>query len=226
MEVIKKFYNKNIREVSKQNGGITARRSKIIGDWINTSKVILDVGCNDGSENKYLLGQGKKIFGIDISVQAVKRAVAGGIIAKVCDISTEKIPFPKNKFDCVIAGEIIEHIIDTDDFLLKLRSVLKPKGILVVTTPNLASLGRRLLLLLGKNPFIETSLKQKIWGSTPVGHLRYFTAESLKSLIEANGFLVQEITSDYLAMGPVVSAYLGRLFPTLGWRLILKAKKR
>ena len=221
------FYNQTKDSVDHQNGGQTNQRRKIISQWIpKNSKKILDIGCNDGSENLEFLRKGLDVYGVDISKEAVRRAIRVGVKARVLDIATQDIPYPPNTFDVVIAGEIIEHLIDTDKFLEKIYRVLKPGGKLVVTTPNLASFGRRLMLLLGKNPFIETSLKQSVGGSAPVGHIRYFTVKTLEDLLTANKFKIIETTSDNLSLGFLSSGYLAKIFPSLGWRLITLAKKQ
>ncbi len=128
-----------------------------------------------------------------------------------------------NEFDIIFAGEIIEHLVETDSFLVNIHRIVKPGGQLILTTPNLASLGRRLLLLVGLNPFVEVSPTEPVSGLEPVGHLRYFVKRSLVSLLERHGCLVNHITSDCLAIGPWNSAFLGRMIPSLAWRFILLA---
>lgn len=219
------FYNRSKRSVDLQNGGSTNRRKEIVYQWVKNSDKILDIGCNDGSEDRIYLKDGKTVYGVDISIEAVKRARKFGVRASVLDISRDELPFPPNTFDAVIAGEIIEHLIDTDNFLEKIYRILRPGGKLVITTPNLASLGRRLMLLLGKNPFIETSLKQFVGGSAPVGHLRYFTVSTLENLLSANRFKVLKTTSDNLSLGFISSSFLASILPSLGWRLITFAQK-
>jgi len=50
-------------------------------------------------------------------------------------------------------------------FLEKIYKKLKKNGKLIITTPNSASLPRRILLLFGKNPLLEYSSKKKAWSS-------------------------------------------------------------
>ena len=49
------------------------------------------------------------------------------------------LPWQNEYFDAIFAGEIIEHIIDTDFFLDEINRVLNDKGQVVLTTPNAAS---------------------------------------------------------------------------------------
>ena len=48
------------------------------------------------------------------------------------------LSLPTNSTDLVIALEIIEHLFDTDFFLNEIHRILKPEGLLILSTPNLA----------------------------------------------------------------------------------------
>lgn len=159
-------------------------------------KTVLDCGCGDGfvSENIKKLLPKTKVFGVDISTKAGEKVRAKNIIFKKANLS-EKIPFPDRHFDLVFAGEIIEHLENPDQFLKEVNRVLKNKGYLVISTPNLATWYNRVLLLFGVQPiFTETSTKinpgkPKIFGkeSEPVGHLRVYTIGALKGLLDFYG---------------------------------------
>ena len=75
---------------------------------------------------------------------------------------------------CLIGEE------ERNALLEKCKDVLKKNGKLLITTPNVASFGRRILLLLGKNPFLEYSLHLLANGAPPVGHVRYYTEQTLR----------------------------------------------
>jgi hypothetical protein len=93
-------------------------------------------------------------------------------------------------------------------------------GVLILTTPNLASFGKRLLLLCNRNPFIECSPLEP----EAVGHLRYFIFPTLRQLVERHGFKIREFTSDVInfdGAGRLRSRLLARLFPTFGRTLMV-----
>lgn len=218
-------------------------RIKRIVSLVGKGKKILDLGCGLGQIGKLLIDNGNQVYGIDISPKILKKANNKGLITKCVDIETEPLPF-RNKFDIVIAAEIIEHVFDTDTLLIKIRKILKDKGELIITTPNLASLGRRLLLLLGENPLIETRLVEdypKHYRYFPkkininpkikelsAGHIRYFVKHSLFRLLDAYNFKIIHFSSDIINLTPngkIRSELLAKLFPTLGRSLIVKAIK-
>lgn len=186
---------------------------------VGKNKKVLDIGCYDGTISKLIKDNGNDVYGVDISEPAVELARLKGIQAKRADIE-EEIPFPNGFFDVIVMGEVIEHIFDTDNFLKNIRKLLKVNGYVIITTPNLAALGRRILLLFGKNPLIESSCKE---GS----HIRYLVKDTIFSLLKSNGFTVDIFTSDvvnFTKSGIFYSAKLAKLFPTLGRTLIMRAK--
>jgi len=184
---------------------------------------ILDIGCGTGFIGEKLIKKGCKVYGVDYSVNAVKKAKQKGIIAAAGDF-TKKNVFPGVKFDGIILGEIIEHIIDTDAFLRDIKKRLKTGGYIIITTPNLATFGRRLLLLFGRNPHIEYYYR-----ADSAGHVKYFVRDTLFDLLKYNGFTIEKFTSDIVnfnASGSVKSSLLARLWPGIGRTLIVKAIKQ
>ena len=114
---------------------------------------------------------------------------------------TQALPIPDATFECVIAGEIIEHVPNPDDFLREIRRVLKPGGTLIVSTPNLVSWANRILVPLGVQPLgTETSSEISLGrrhrvlgqGNQVQGHLKVFTHRALGEILERYGFTVTQ----------------------------------
>jgi methionine biosynthesis protein MetW len=165
---------------------------------------ILDIGCGRGTLLELLRERLPEatLFGVDISTTTVEATRARGFEARVADVSTG-LPFSADHFDCVIFGEVIEHLVDPDAALREISRVLKAGGTLIVTTPNLASWFNRVLLLLGVQPvFTETSLHVNLGRMTRAfgqsgptqGHLKIFTLGALREMLAANGFAVAGIS--------------------------------
>jgi len=191
---------------------------------IGTGKTVLDVGCYEGSIGKQLIDQGNKVYGIEVNEEATKLAREKGLIVTTQDLESP-FQFEDNMFDGVLAGEILEHILDTEFFLDEIKRILKPGGSLVISTPNVASFGRRIFLLLGKNPYFEASFGFP--KNATAGHIRFYTKELLISFLEFKGFKVVEYQSDIInfGTGSLSSLLLAKWFPTLGRTLIVKAIK-
>ncbi|MDO8515119.1 MAG: class I SAM-dependent methyltransferase [bacterium] len=199
-------------------------RIKIMVDIINKldfkQKNILDVGCYDGTFLSLIKNRNNKFYGIEASDYGAAQSRIRGITTEQFFIDgNAKLPFKNDFFDVIVAGEIIEHIYDTDFFLQEIHRLLKNKGLLLISTPNIASLGRRLMLLLGLNPIIEISPNEP----ESSGHIRYFTFKMFEILLNKHGFKVLLKSSDvvnFSSGGSLKSKIIAKFFPKLGQSLI------
>ncbi len=156
---------------------------------------ILDIGCGDG----YLLKELHKelpnveLTGIDVYKTRIK-----DIDIKTGDI-TKGLFFKDDAFDCIILGEVIEHVPDPDFLLKEIRRILKKGGFLIISTPNLVSWANRIMVLMGIQPFFtETSTEKNLGryykilgqGGKVQGHLKIFTYKSLEEILRKEGFSV------------------------------------
>lgn len=152
--------------------------------------VLLDVGCGDSKRltrrvmNE--LGVGGA-FGVDLV-----GSDESGLSVVACNLN-DRIPFPQDRFDVVIASQIIEHLSSTDTFLKEMYRVLKPGGYAVISTPNLASWHNLVYLLLGKQPDVATVSDELYpWKEKP-GHRRVFTATELIKLLKFHDFTIERV---------------------------------
>lgn len=221
---------KNLYNDEKNSGNFgESLRIKIMlsmADNLNLEKKnILDIGCHDGTFLSLVKNRDNNFFGLEASDWGIDKTRKKGIRAtKYFFNDADKLPFLDNFFEVVVAGEIIEHIYDTDFFLEEISRVLKPDGKLILSTPNIASLGRRIFLLLGRDPLTEISPNEV--GS--VGHIRYFTKKKLNWLLKKHNFKILEEKSDCVNFsnnGKAKSEILAKIFPSLGASTIILAKK-
>ena len=89
-----------------------------------------------------------------------------------------------NKFDVIFLGEVLEHFLDTDFILKECRDALKPRGVALITAPNLTSFENRLRAVLGYHPrFMDFRT-----GPNSICHCRYYTLSKLTSQLQGNSF--------------------------------------
>lgn len=118
--------------------------------------------------------------------------------------------------------------LDTDHFIIECKRVMKPEGMLIVTTPNIASLVNRVSLLFGK-----TIINNGLYDGG-VGHIRFYSFPALKRQLERNGLsVVDEFTNNPpFPMNANVPFFLKKLavelrflFHRTGFQIIMVAKK-
>jgi 2-polyprenyl-3-methyl-5-hydroxy-6-metoxy-1,4-benzoquinol methylase len=101
---------------------------------------VLDAGCGAGYGTRMLLDHGaKRCVGVDLSEEAVHAAREryggnGEIEFEAVDIS--RLPFEDDAFDVVVCMEALEHVSDQASVVQELRRVLRPGGLLLVSSPN------------------------------------------------------------------------------------------
>ena len=186
---------------------------------------VLDLGCGAGVLGRELMRRRlvRSYLGIDVASQALNRARAAGLTVIRGNVS-KRLPLAAGCADLVYATEVMEHLFDTDRFVQEIRRVLKPSGRIVFSTPNVASLGRRIMLAMGRNPYLDFAA-----GPQDVGHIRYFVAANLRELCARNGLQVTALESDYVNFqisGRWRSQRLASLFPALGASLIAHCRIR
>lgn len=158
----------------------------------------LDIGCNEGTVSTILrdIIGAKESIGVDISPVAVAEANQKGLDALVLSIDESNLPFKDSYFDFVGCLDVIEHVFDPDHLLDEIHRVLKPDGLAIFSTPNLASWHGRVSLLVGYQPAASsTSLKYhnagKLFYSDPTGrgdHLRVLTLQAFQRLLRLHNF--------------------------------------
>jgi 2-polyprenyl-3-methyl-5-hydroxy-6-metoxy-1,4-benzoquinol methylase len=183
---------------------------------------ILDIGCTDGEFSAPLIKKGFNCFGLEFMEEAIKESRKKGIIVKKGSF-LEIFPFRDNTFDLVFAGEVVEHTINDDDFLSEIHRVLKKGGVCVITTPNLVSLGNRMLMMFGKLPRFSYS----------EFHYRIYNQELIVSKLKNAGLKTFKIESNYVLISTFFNKFLGKIgeslgtiFPSLGENLIIYGKKK
>jgi SAM-dependent methyltransferase len=96
-----------------------------------------------------------------------------------------RLPFDDASADVVLAGEVLEHIVDTEAFLIEVLRVLRPGGATVLSTPNILWWKYRLGLLAGRYP---DALEHRARYGDDFGHVRIFTPRLLADLLDEVGF--------------------------------------
>ena len=97
---------------------------------------VLDVACGEGYGSASLLAGGaRSVVGVDVSQETVDHARDKyGVDARVGD--AESLPVADKSFDLVVSFETIEHVQHPHVFIAECARVLKPGGLLIVSTPN------------------------------------------------------------------------------------------
>jgi SAM-dependent methyltransferase len=165
------------------------------------SLVLLDVGCGSNAVLAKHKDQADVYHGCDFPTH-----IRGDVdhywsldlnTTSVADSAPEE-----TLYDVIFCGEVLEHLFSPDVLLRDLRVLLRPSGVLILSTPNLGYYVNRLLLLLGISPlYLENSAERKLGRKTRLlgqnnpteGHIRLFTYGAAKDLIAREGFQIERV---------------------------------
>ena len=132
---------------------------------------VLDVGCGLGQFIEVANRCGWKAEGLELSRGAVDFARRQGLPVRDLDFLSGEIE--ANSYDLVTLFEVIEHVPNPAAFLRRAGEVVRPGGLVYLTTPNFASLDR---FVAGKD-----------WKIIHPEHLTYFTPRTLLALVNKTG---------------------------------------
>jgi ubiquinone/menaquinone biosynthesis C-methylase UbiE len=101
-------------------------------------KCVLDVACGTGYGTALLAATAAQVDGFDCSVEAINFAQRSATLPNTTfKVATaDHLPVPDASYDVYVSFETIEHVEDDDAFLKEARRVLRPSGVLLVSTPN------------------------------------------------------------------------------------------
>lgn len=211
-----------------------------------SGKKLLDYGGGAGIMAVPYAMDGADVVLVDAESNALKTArfyaEREGAEGRLTTILSETFPreLQDERFDIVIAKDIVEHIEDDDGFIKDLSSCQETGGVLILSTQNSLSL----------NYLIEGSYQKyrcgnRGWMGWDPTHLRFYTCFTLKEKLKKAGYRPVKWAGVYVIPYNIVSwLFLGKLdiqtpslrffdvaagavfpFNRLGWNIIVKAEK-
>lgn len=137
------------------------------------NRVLLDVGCSNGAFINAASKHGWQACGIDLETGSVEIARSRGLVVHNAKLADQA--YPNGAFGAVTLWQMIEHVDDPHAIISEAHRILNRQGVLALSTPNVNSVGWRLL---GPN-----------WHAVePEVHMHLFSPSSLDRLLSSHGF--------------------------------------
>ncbi|MFI5003718.1 MAG: methyltransferase domain-containing protein [Solirubrobacterales bacterium] len=155
---------------------------------VGEGRRVLELGPASGYMSAVLRNRGCTVVGVELdpemAVQAARfceRVIVGDL--DTLDLEAE---LGEDRFDVIVAADVLEHLRDPLATLRTLLHFLKPEGWFVVSLPNVAHASVRLALLEGRFQYQDLGLLDRT-------HLRFFTHESIAQLFDEAELAIVEM---------------------------------
>ena len=151
---------------------------------------IADMASAQGNFGLLLAEEGYDVTAVDIKEEFLAYAKKKYTAGKFACVQANLMEFRSSEpFDCVIMGEVIEHVAYPDQLLKAAWDNLKPGGVLVLSTPNGDEYGQPLPTFSQVGDLSALIPRQFHWGD----HLFLYTEEELRGLLQRQGFKVEKV---------------------------------
>lgn len=164
-------------------GGYYGRINQRLADLIPPkAKRILEVGCAAGYLGAWLKEQdpSREVIGVEAFPSAANEARRRLDVVIEGDVETLSLPYPDGYFDCILYGDVLEHLQNPGAVLAAHRRLLAPDGEVLVCIPNVAHWSVLRELLAGSFTYQDEGLLDRT-------HLRFFTQKSFAALLTGAG---------------------------------------
>ena len=205
------------------------RYAAVVANLPQNGQSILDLGCGPGTFLGHYAERFSHAVGVDLAAAQIDYANRKYGSERLQFTTNDALEFRgKSKFNVVVSIEVIEHLpaTKTQAFLKTIYDLLMPGGIIILATPNYASLW----------PAIE-------WCVSKVGHVDYlrqhinqFTVSRLEQELSDAGFIVENrqtifVISPFLAFASSriaewIYRFERRFLPWCGSEIVMSARKR
>lgn len=166
---------------------------------------LLEIGTGSGFFMTFLESEFPKaeLVGLEYDPRLVELTKTKVENAKIVQGNAEEFNFDNKKFDIIVSFQVIEHLYNPEAMLNSVEKHLKPDGIFIFTTPNLGSLGVKIM-------------KDK-WHGYREDHVSLKNCDDWQSITEKNGFSAIYIGSTFFSGFPILNKLP---FGLLNWGLL------
>jgi methionine biosynthesis protein MetW len=151
---------------------------------VTTGSRVLEIGCESGRlANILTLKKKCTVYGVE--KDPIMAVIAGSKCVEMhnIDIENTEPPFETGFFDYIILGNVLEHMREPTEVLLRLKKFLSDKGFLIYSVPNIVNWHSRLTIFFGKFEYAESGVFER-------SHLRFYDLNSAKKLASEAGYCI------------------------------------
>lgn len=165
-------------------------RSEMLEFITGNPKSVLELGCGEGVYGAELKKRfGCRVVGIEASEPVAREAAKRLDRVLVADLNTMDFSGLEEKFDLVVANDVLEHLSDPWAVVARIKPQISEGGRFIASIPNMRCY-KVLLNLLFKAEwrYVEAGILDR-------SHLRFFTRKTMQALFDENGYIVEQVSA-------------------------------
>ena len=151
-------------------------------EWLR----VLEIGCACGATLREIGSRNPtaRLYGVELNEHAA--AIAAPFV-QILTMNVEELDPAdiSERFDYIIMGDVIEHLLDPWSAIRNMRELLVPGGAIIASIPNVAHISNLYHVLCGRWTYEDMGLLDRT-------HFRFFTKYEIVQLFENAGFIVDE----------------------------------
>lgn len=171
----------------KPDSYYTQGRPEMVARVPDSAKKVLDIGCSSGAFGQLLKEQRPEVtvWGVEMFPEPAKEAA--NHLDKVLNSSIEDAleSLPAGEFDAIVFNDVLEHLIDPEDILGKIKPLLSPDGVVISSIPNVRYYYNLTHMIFAKDfQYEDDGIRDKT-------HLRFFTDISIRRMYQSAGYQIE-----------------------------------
>ena len=173
----------------------SSARSELIAMIDHTEKErirVLELGCAAGATLQRIKHQWKaaEVLGIEYDPEVARLGATMADIRQG-DVESMEIPYEKESLDYIICADVLEHLRDPEQTILRFLPYLKKDGYFIISLPNVRNYAVvAMLLQYGRFDYADFGILDRT-------HLRFFTRDTAVEMLERSGLKVELIQRNY-----------------------------
>lgn len=154
---------------------------------VGWNKRVLELGAAGGHVTRALVNQRCVVTAVEVDPDAATELSAIAAETVVGDLNDPTtLDSLADRYDVVLAGDVLEHLLDPQRVLEQAVRLLAPGGCVVASLPNIGHADVRLALLRGR-------FEYSAWGLLDATHTRFFTLASIIDMLRRAGLVIADL---------------------------------
>jgi len=180
-------------------------RSDLISFVPPEAQRVLEVGCGTGATGRALKDSRStlvEVVGIEVNEKMAEQAKSHMDQVLIGDVEKMDLAYKQGYFDCIIYGDVLEHLVDPWTTLCRHCEFLSSSGVVIASIPNIAHYRTIQMLKKHKWEYQDAGIMDRT-------HLRFFTIDSIKDLFSNANLKIEHI--DHKLAGSKIKKFFNKV---------------